>query len=113
MASHQVGVRQRDVALDHVERRVAEDLLQAEGVAAVDEVAPGKSVTERVGAAPPGDPGPHLEALEDLLHPPRVEGSAPAEEERRVRRTRSTLTEVAHDRPAGGRADRDLSLIHI
>jgi hypothetical protein len=37
--------RQRDVGLDHVERRVAADLLEAEGIAAVDEVAPGERVT--------------------------------------------------------------------
>ena len=56
-------VRQRDMALDHVERRMAEDLPKAEGVAAVEEVAPGEGVTGRVGAAPPGDSGPHLQAL--------------------------------------------------
>ena len=57
-------------------------------------------------AAPTGDPGPYLEALEDLLHPPPVERAAPAEKERRIRGTRATLTEVADDRPAGGRPDR-------
>ena len=97
---------QRDIALDHVERRVAEDPLEAEHVAAVDEVAPGERVAERVGAAPPGDPGPHLQTLEDLLHPPPVEGSAPAEEERRVGRAGTALAEVANDRPRAVAADR-------
>ena len=66
MAGDEVDVGQRHVALDHVERRVAEDPLEAEHVTAVDEVAPGKRVAERVRAASPGDPGPALETLEDL-----------------------------------------------
>ena len=44
LALREIRVRQRDVALDHVERGVAEDSLEAEGVAAVDEVAPGGRV---------------------------------------------------------------------
>jgi hypothetical protein len=38
-----LNLSERDVALDHVERRVAEDPLQAEHVAAVDQVAPGET----------------------------------------------------------------------
>ena len=43
---HDLKLRQSDVSLDHVERRVAEDPLKAEDVAAVDEVAPGERVAE-------------------------------------------------------------------
>jgi hypothetical protein len=39
VALDEVDVGQGDVALDHVERRVAEDPLKAEHVAAIDEVA--------------------------------------------------------------------------
>src|SRR6266498_1253688 len=99
-------LRQRHVALDHVERRVAEDPLEAEHVAAVDEVAPGEGVAERVRAAAPGDPGPALEALEDLLHPAPVERTASTEEERFVRCTGTTLAHVADDPRPGGPADR-------
>ena len=68
MAGDEVYVGKRHVALDHVERRVAEDTLEAEDVTTVHEVAPGERVAERVRAASPGDPGPAPEALEDLLH---------------------------------------------
>jgi hypothetical protein len=91
VALREIRVRQRDVPLDHVEGRVAEDSLEAEGIAAVDEVAPGKRVAQRMGTAAASDPGPRLEALEDLLHPSPVEGSAAAEEERRIRAARATL----------------------
>jgi len=43
MAGDEVGLRQADVAPDHVERRVAEDPLEAEHVTAVDEVAFGRT----------------------------------------------------------------------
>src|SRR5438034_2623712 len=105
MAGDEIDVGQRDVALDHVERRVAEDPLEAEHVAAVDEVAPGERVAERVRAASPGDPGPALEALEDLLHPAPVERAAATEEERLVGRAGAALAHVADDRRPGGAAD--------
>ena len=49
MARDQVGLRQSHVAADHVERGVAEDLLEAEHVAAVDEVAASERVPEGMG----------------------------------------------------------------
>jgi hypothetical protein len=48
MPGHEIGLGQADVAADHVERRVAQDLLKAERVAAVDEVAASERVAERV-----------------------------------------------------------------
>ena len=48
MAGHEIGLGQADVAADHVERRVAEDLLEAEHVAAVDEIPPSKRMAEGV-----------------------------------------------------------------
>jgi hypothetical protein len=51
MVGHQIGLGQADVTADHVECRVAEDLLEAEHVAAVDEVAAGERVADRVRAA--------------------------------------------------------------
>jgi hypothetical protein len=63
-------------------------------------------VAQRVRAASPGDPGPRLEPLEDLLHSSPIQSSAPAQEERSVCGTRTALSEVADDRSAGGRADR-------
>src|SRR5713226_9758152 len=106
MAGDEVDVGQRHVALHHVERRVAEDPLEAEDVTAVDEVASGERVAERVRAASPGDPGPALEALEDLLHPPPVERAASTEEERLVGRAGTALAHVPDDRRPGGAADR-------
>jgi hypothetical protein len=44
LALREIRVRQRHIALDHVECGVAEDSLEAERVAAVDEVAPGGRV---------------------------------------------------------------------
>lgn len=46
MTCDEVDVCQCHVALDHVERGVAQDPLQAEHVAAVDEVAPGEGVAQ-------------------------------------------------------------------
>jgi hypothetical protein len=43
--------REVDIAADHVERGVAQDLLEAEYVAAVDEIAARERVAERVWAA--------------------------------------------------------------
>ena len=106
MAGDEVDVGEGDVPLDHVEGRVAEDPLEAEHVTAVDEVASGERVAERVRAASPGDPGPALEALEDLLHSSPVEPAASTEEERLVGRAGTTLTHVADDRRPGGPADR-------
>jgi hypothetical protein len=44
MAGHEIDVSEGDVALDHVERGVAEYPLEAEHVAAIDEVAPSERV---------------------------------------------------------------------
>jgi hypothetical protein len=52
MAGHQIGLGQADVAADHVERRVAQDLLEAERVAAVDEVAACERVVKSRGLSP-------------------------------------------------------------
>ena len=63
MAGNKVSLGQRHVAANHVERRVAEDLLEAEHVAAVDEVAASERVAEgvrraaRADARPPPEPG--------------------------------------------------------
>ena len=61
MADDEVDVDEGHVALHHVQRRVAEDPLEAEHIAAVDKVAPSERVAERVRAASPRDPGPALE----------------------------------------------------
>ena len=82
MPRDQVGLRQRHVAANHVERGVAEDLLEAEHVAAIDEVAPSECVPKRVrraaraGACPPSKPG------DSLLGAARGQRSLAANEER-------------------------------
>ena len=43
MASHAIGLGQRHIAADHIERRVAEDLLEAEYVAAVGRGSPART----------------------------------------------------------------------
>jgi hypothetical protein len=48
MAGDQIGVGQADVTADHVERRVAEDLMEAEDAAAVEEIAACERVAERM-----------------------------------------------------------------
>jgi hypothetical protein len=45
-AGDQIGVRQGHVAADHVERRVAEDPLEADHVATVEQVELGERVAE-------------------------------------------------------------------
>lgn len=55
MALRQVSVSQRHVALDHVERGVAQDALQAEGITAVDQIRTGEGVAQGVRTAAPGD----------------------------------------------------------
>ncbi len=62
MAGYQIGLGQADVAADHVERRVAEDLLEAEYVAAVDEIAASERMAERMRAAAGPDRRPSPEA---------------------------------------------------
>jgi hypothetical protein len=42
----EIDIGQRDVALDHVERRVTRDPLKGEHVTAVDELAPGERVPQ-------------------------------------------------------------------
>lgn len=60
----EVDIGESDVALDHVQRRVAEDPLEAEHIAPVDEVAPGEGVAERVRAEPARHADPGLEPPE-------------------------------------------------
>lgn len=106
MPAHEVDVGERDVALDHVERRVPEDPLEAEHVATIDQVAPGEGVAERVWAQSADHADPGLQPPHCLLDAAGVERPASAEEERRLGRTGAALPEVAHDRcpscPADG-----------
>lgn len=78
MPRDKVGLRQRHVAADHIERGVAEDLLEAEYVAAVDEVAPGERVAERVRRAARSDAGPPAEAGDRLLGATLAQRALPA-----------------------------------
>ena len=78
MASHEVGLGQTDVAADHVECRVAEDLLEAEHVAAVDEIPPSKRMAEGVRAAAGPDRRPSPEAGDRELDAAGGQGRAPA-----------------------------------
>lgn len=52
MLHRDVRRRQRDVAPHHLERRMAEDLLQTENVAAVDEVASRERVAAEMRVQP-------------------------------------------------------------
>jgi hypothetical protein len=58
VSSGKIGVGEGHVTLDHVEGGVAEDSLQTQHVAAVDEVAPGERMPERMGAQAAGDADP-------------------------------------------------------
>lgn len=60
MAGSQVAVRQCHIPLNHVEGAVAEDALQAECVAAVDQVDARERVSQLMWAAAPGDACPSL-----------------------------------------------------
>jgi hypothetical protein len=62
-----VGV-EADVAANHVERRVAEDPLEAEQVATVEQVELGERVAERMRVGPHAvEPGPPAEPAEGVL----------------------------------------------
>ena len=49
MARYQISLRQGDIPADHIERRMAEDLLEAEHIATVDEVAASEGVAKVCG----------------------------------------------------------------
>ena len=78
MASDEIGLRQTHVTPDHIEGCEAQDLLEAEHVAAVDEIAAGERVAERVRRAAGPDRRPPPEAGDRELDPARREGPAPA-----------------------------------
>ena len=106
MPRDKVGLGQADIAADHVERGVAQDLLQAEHVPAVDEVAAGERVAEGVGAAARGDARAPPEVRDRELDALPTERPAPAAHEHRVGRADgAALRDVAQERPAGGRAE--------
>ena len=107
MARDQVGLRQRHVATDHVERGVAEDLLEAEHVAAVDEVAARERVAKRVRRAPRADAGPPAEAGDRLLGTALAQRALPAREERVRHGGPRSCAEIADERPPRGRTQRD------
>jgi hypothetical protein len=58
MPSHEIGLGQADVAADHFESRVPQDLLQAEDVATIDQVGAREGVAEGVRAAASADARP-------------------------------------------------------
>jgi hypothetical protein len=72
----EVGIGQRHVALDHVERRVAQNALEAERDAAVDQIRAREGVAQAVRAAAAGNAGARLEPLEDLLYAASAERAA-------------------------------------
>jgi len=107
MTGHEVGLGQTDVAADHVERRVAEDLLEAEHVATVDEVAPGERVAERVRTAAGPDGRPSPEPGDRQLDPACRQGRPPASAEERIPGGDGRSgREIADERPPGTRPDR-------
>ncbi len=55
MARYQISLRQGDIPADHIERRMAEDLLEAEHIATVDEVDEKDRRTVDTGRGPPAE----------------------------------------------------------
>src|SRR5207244_5080202 len=100
------GVGQRHVALDHVECGVAQDALQTEGVATVDQVRPGEGVAQGVGAAAAGQPSPQLQPAEELLDTATAQRAAETRAKDRAFRISTSLTQVADQRLAGDAAPR-------
>ena len=101
-----VGV-EVDVAANHVEGRVAEDPLEAEQVAAVEQVELGERVPEGVGIGPHAvEPGPPAEPAQGMLDRSRGERPPVAGEE--------DMIDVASDRPrpAVGEVVRQAGLGH-
>src|SRR5688572_16729003 len=99
MAGDEVGVRQGDIPLHHIERGVTEDALQAEGVSAVDQIRAREGVAQEVGTAAAGDASTRLETVEDLLDTTRTERStASRAEDRLVRLSPTELAQVAQQR---------------
>lgn len=85
---------------------MAEDLLQAEHIATVDEVAAGERVAERMGAGAGTDAGAAAEPRDRVLDAAPAEGSSvPADEQRCGRAKGGPAGNVAEERPTGGRAD--------
>ena len=108
MPRDEVCLRESDVAADHVECRVAEDLLEAEHVAPVDEVAAGERVAERVGAAAGANPRPPPETGDCDLDATAAKHPAPATDEQRVNGAdERPVGDVAEEGPAGGGPERD------
>jgi hypothetical protein len=101
MPRDEVGLRQRHVATDHVERGVAEDLLEAEHVAAVDEVAPSERVAERVRRAARAGARPPPESGDRLLGAALAQGTLPAREEWVGPRGSRSSPEIPDERPPG------------
>ncbi len=101
VAACDVGVYQRNVAADHVEARVAQDPLEREHVATVDNVVVGECVAERVRRATPLESSAGFEALEDLLDTvEREPGSRLRKEDGLVGLAPASLGEIPPDRPA-------------
>lgn len=106
MPGDKVSLRRRHVAADHSERRVAEDLLEAEHVTAVDEVAAREGVAERVRRAARADARPPPKPGDRLLGPALAEGTLPTRKERVGHRGQSPRAEVPDKSPPRRRSQR-------
>ena len=89
------------IATHHVERRMAEDLLEAEHVAAVQEVAPSERVAERGRRAARGSARPPPESGNRLLGAALAQRTLPARQERVGCRGSRSGPEIPDERPPG------------